>query len=177
MTARVTGDFRQLPASNDITEVSTVKTKKKSSNLKISDRKANTHSQLWHGAARTYTDLTILQWWEKCSLLSGIKHFSQKLSCHSSIVCTLRMGHLVNKKRACLSPSSIGNIISWIKTWNTTGNNTDNMFTIRVWMTMFCFLWSVQSNLFMFDVVCHLLNFPQNLLKFVHCLWIYNLMW
>jgi hypothetical protein len=34
----------------------------------------------------------------------------------------------------------------------------------------------VQSNLFMFDIVCHLLNFSQNLLKFVHCLWIYNLM-
>jgi hypothetical protein len=35
-------------------------------------------------------------------------------------------GHLVNKKRARLSPSNIGNIISRIKTWNTTGNNTDN---------------------------------------------------
>jgi hypothetical protein len=78
----------------------------------------------------------------------------------------------VNKKRDCLSPSNIGNIISWIKTWN----NTDN-YTIRVWMTMFCFLWTVQSNLFIFDVVCHLLNFSQNLLKFVHRLWTYTLMW
>ena len=34
-------------------------------------------------------------------------------------------GHLMNKKRARLSPSNIGNIILWIKTWNTTGNNTD----------------------------------------------------
>jgi hypothetical protein len=32
-------------------------------------------------------------------------------------------------------------------------------------MTMFCFLWTVKSNLFMFDIVCHLLNFPQNLLS------------
>ena len=68
--------------------------------------------------------------------------------------------HLVNKKRARLSPSNIGNIISWIKAWN----NTDN-YTIWVWMTMFCFLWTVQSNLFMFDSVCRLLNFSQNLLS------------
>jgi len=27
---------------------------------------------------------------KKCSLLSRIKHFSQKISCHYSIVCTLR---------------------------------------------------------------------------------------
>jgi hypothetical protein len=66
----------------------------------------------------------------------------------------------VNKKRARLSPSNIGNIISWIKAWN----NTDN-YTIWVWMTMFCFLWTVQSNLFMFDSVCRLLNFSQNLLS------------
>jgi hypothetical protein len=35
-------------------------------------------------------NLTILQWWGECSLLFKIKHFSQKISCHSSIVCTLR---------------------------------------------------------------------------------------
>jgi hypothetical protein len=52
----------------------------------------------------------------------------------------------------------------WIKAWNTTGNNTNN-YTIRVWMIIFCFQWTVQSNLFMFDIVCHLLNFPQNLLS------------
>ena len=40
-------------------------------------------------------------------------------------------GHLVSKKRDCLSLSNIGNIISWIKTLNTTGNNTDN-YTIHV---------------------------------------------
>ena len=35
-------------------------------------------------------NITILQWWGKCSLLSKIKHLSQRISYHSSIVCILR---------------------------------------------------------------------------------------
>jgi hypothetical protein len=109
--------------------------------------KANMHSWLWHGAALTYTDLTILQWWGKNALFYPRWSILAKkylaipalyMYVPSERVFSLA-GHLVNKKRARLSPSNIGNIISWIKTWN----NTDN-YTIWVWMTMFCFLPSLQ---------------------------------
>ena len=67
----------------------------------------------------------ILQWWGK--MQPTIKHFSQKyLAIPASYVPSKRVfslvGHLVNKKRACHKPSNFGNIISWIKTWNTTKN-------------------------------------------------------
>jgi hypothetical protein len=70
-----------------------------------------------------YNNTAVME--KKCSLLSKIKHFSQKISCNSSIVNVPSegvfslAGHLVNKKRARLSPSNIGNIMSLLKTWNT----------------------------------------------------------
>jgi hypothetical protein len=136
------------------------------------------HSWLWHGAALTYTDLTILQWWGKNAVFYPRWSILAKkylaipalyMYVPSERVFSLA-GHLVNKKRARLSPSNIGNIISRIKTWNTTGNNTDNCTLEESGWQCSVFCVSVQSNLFMFDVVCHLLNF-------VHCLWICNLMW
>jgi hypothetical protein len=62
---------------------------------------------------------------------------------------------------------------------NVTSRSLNYAYTIRVWMTMFCFLWTVPSNLFMFDVVCHLLNFPQNLLSLLtkHSFWGYIRCW
>jgi hypothetical protein len=108
----------------------------------------------------------ILQWWGK--MQPTIKHFSQKyLAIPASYVPSKRVfslvAHLVKKNE--VSPQSFNYWqYQWIKAWNTTGNNTNN-YTIRVWMIIFCFLWTVQSNLFMFDIVCHLLNFPQNLLS------------
>jgi hypothetical protein len=136
------------------------------------------HSWLWHGAALTYTDLTILQWWGKNAVFYPRWSILAKkylaipalyMYVPSERVFSLA-GHLVNKKRARLSPSNIGNIISRIKTWNTTGNNTDNCTLEESGWQCSVFCVSVQSNLFMFDVVCHLLNF-------VYCLWICNLMW
>ena len=146
--------------------------------LSLSLKKIVKYVDFWPKSKHTLKWCSDLYWHnntavmgKKCSLLSKIKHFSQKYlaipasSVPSEWVFSLA-APLVNKKRARLSPSDIGNIISWIKTWNIAGNNTDNYaYTIRVWMTMFCFLWTVPSNLFMFDVVCHLLNFPQNLLS------------
>ena len=119
---------------------------------------------------------------EKCSLLSKIKYISQKyLAIPASSVPSERVfslsAPLVNKKRARLSPSDIGNIISWIKTWNIAGNNIDNYaYTISVWMTMFCFLWTVQSNLFVWCCLSFV-EFSPEFIKFVHSLWIYKLMW